>query len=48
MYFQEVQERWVPVSSSGKVYNGYIRDLGFNPRLNNKNINTTNKMIKKV
>ena len=24
---------WVPISSTGKVSNGCIRDLGFNPRL---------------
>ena len=47
MYFQEVQERCIPVSSTGKVSDGCIRDLGFNPCLNNKNINTTNKMITK-
>ena len=27
---------WVPVSSTGKVSDGCIRDLGFNPRLHQK------------
>ena len=28
--------RWVPVSSTGKVSDDCIRDLGFNPRLHQK------------
>ena len=27
---------WVPVSSTGKISDGCIRDLGFNPRLHQK------------
>ena len=27
---------WVPVSSTDKVSDGYIRDLGLNPRLHQK------------
>ena len=27
---------WVPVSSTGKISDGYIRDLGFNPYLHQK------------
>ena len=27
---------WIPVSSTGKVSDGYIRNLGFNPRLHQK------------
>ena len=27
---------WVPISSSGKVFDGCIRDLGFNPHLHQK------------
>ena len=27
---------WVPVSSTGKISDGCIRDLGFNPRLYQK------------
>ena len=27
---------WVPVSYTGKVYDGCIKDLGFNPRLHQK------------
>ena len=27
---------WVPVSSTSKVSDGYIRDLEFNPRLHQK------------
>ena len=29
-------ELWVPVSSTGKISDGCIRDLGFNPRLHQK------------
>ena len=29
-------DTWVPVSSTGKISNGYIRDLGFNPCLHQK------------
>ena len=29
---------WVPVSLTGKVFNGWIRDLGFNPCLHQKPI----------
>ena len=29
-------EGWVPVSSTGKIFDGCIRDLGFNPRLHQK------------
>ena len=28
--------RWVSVSLTGKVFDGCIRDLGFNPRLHQK------------
>ena len=34
-YFIKVSP-WVPVSSTGKVFDGCIRDLGFNPRLHQK------------
>ena len=30
------EREWVPVSSTGKVSDGCIRDLGFNPRLHQK------------
>ena len=28
--------KWVPISSTGKVSDDYIRDLGFNPHLYQK------------
>ena len=33
---QKCVNMWVPISSAGKVFDGYIRDLGFNPRLHQK------------
>ena len=29
----EINKKWVPVSLTGKVFNGCIRALGFNPCL---------------
>ena len=33
---KENYKQWVPISSIGKVSNGCIKDLGFNPRLHKK------------
>ena len=33
---KKVKKKWVPVSSTDKVSDGCIRDLGFNPRLHQK------------
>ena len=33
---QKVSLVWVPISSTSKIYDGWIRDLRFNPRLHKK------------
>ena len=30
------KQEWVLISSTGKIFDGCIRDLGFNPRLHQK------------
>ena len=36
IYKKKKKKKWVPVSSTGKVSDGCIRDLGFNPCLYQK------------
>ena len=33
---------WIPISSTGKIYDSYIKDLGFNPCLHQNLIDVAN------